>query len=82
MDAPDDCNTVVEQLVAYWLRHPHASDTLEGICRWWLSEVPTPVPNVEAALGWLVERGAVAVQPSADGRVRYRFVEAAGTRPS
>ncbi len=82
MDAPEDCSTVVEELLAYWLRHPHASDTLEGICRWWLSDAPVPVPRVEMALAWLVERGAVAVQPSADGRVRYRLVEAAGTRPS
>ena len=82
MDAPQDCSTVVEELVAYWLRHPHASDTLEGICRWWLSDAPVPMPRVEAALAWLVERGAVTVYPSADGRVRYRLVEVAGTRPS
>jgi len=82
MATPEDRNTVVEELLAYWLRHPHASDTLEGICRWWLAGAAVPPPRVEAALAWLVERGAVAVYRSADGRSRYRLVEATGTRPS
>jgi len=82
MDASDERSAVVRELLDYWLRHPHASDTVEGICRWWLRDAAMPAPRVEAALAWLVEHGAVAVFRSADGRVRYRLVEAAGTQPS
>lgn len=78
MDALDPRYPAVQALTVYWLRHPHASDSLEGICRWWLNTPPLPAPLVEQALVWLVERGVVVAQHAADGRVRYRL---AGPEP-
>jgi hypothetical protein len=75
MDASDPRYPAVQELTAYWLQHPHASDTLEGICRWWLSSASIPATLVEQALTWLVEHGVVAVHRAADGRVRFRLVD-------
>ncbi|UUZ72523.1 hypothetical protein LP415_01975 [Polaromonas sp. P1(28)-8] len=65
--------------MAYWLAHPQASDTLEGICQWWLNPETLPAPRVEPALLWLVERGVVVAHRASDRRVRYRL---AGQPPS
>ena len=59
--------------MAYWLAHPQAADTLEGICQWWLNPNTLPAPRVEPALQWLVERGVVVAHRASDGRVRYRL---------
>ena len=67
--------TMVQQLSHYLRSHANACDTAEGIARWWLPQAgagAAPLPVVEAALDWLVERGAVEPIPAADGRVRYR----------
>ena len=81
MDASDPRYPAVQELTAYWLQHPHASDTLEGICRWWLSGGSFAAPMVEQALMWLVERGVVAAHRAADGRVRYRLADEAKSGP-
>ncbi len=80
MDASDARYPAVQKLTAYWLAHGHASDTLEGICQWWLGDASVTAAQVEQALQWLVERGVVAAQRAADGRVRYRLTrEVTGT---
>jgi hypothetical protein len=73
MDASDPRYPAVQALMAYWLAHPQASDTLEGICRWWLNPSTFPAPRVEPALLWLVERGVVVAHRASDQRVRYRL---------
>jgi hypothetical protein len=73
MDASDPRYRAVQELAAYWMRHPHSSDTLEGICRWWLTDTSLTPERVEQALAWLVERNVVVAQTTADGRVRYRL---------
>lgn len=73
MNPIDPRYPAVQALTAYWLRHPQASDSVEGICCWWLSAPPLPAPQVEQALAWLTERGVVMAQRAADGRVRYRL---------
>jgi hypothetical protein len=83
MDASDVRYPALQELSAYWLQHPHASDTLEGICRWWLSSASSSTPVVvEQALAWLVERGVVVSHRAADGRVRYRLSDEARSRQS
>jgi len=76
MDASDDRYPVVQELMAYWRAHPQASDTVEGICRWWFAAGPSPQPVVQRALAWLQEGGWVQAHRQADGRVRYRLAEA------
>ena len=82
MDATDARYPAVQELTAYWLQHPHASDTLEGICRWWLSSASTSPSLVEQALAWLIVRGVAVSQRAADGRVRYRLSDEARSGPS
>jgi hypothetical protein len=50
---------VVTQVLAYFVRHPHAADDLEGVARWRLLEtaVRTRVQETHDALEWLVGRG-------------------------
>lgn len=79
MDASDPRYPAVQALMAYWRAHPQASDTLEGICRWWLNADTFLAPWVESALLWLAERGVVVTRQASDGRVRYRL---AGQPPS
>jgi hypothetical protein len=81
MDASDPRYAAVQALTAYWLAHPHASDTLEGICQWWKSVAPLPAPLVEQALQWLVEHGVVVAHRAADGRLRYRLADDAKSGP-
>ncbi len=68
----------LHHLVSYWQRRPQASDTLEGIVRWWLPQDGRPgMAAVAQALALLVARGVVQMAPAADGRVRYRLREPA-----
>ena len=73
MDASDPRHLVVRKLIEYWLEHPNAADTAEGICRWWLSDVTASEQLVNDALAWLAQRDVVVVREAADGRVRYRL---------
>ena len=82
MNASDSRYVAVQQLSAYWLMHPHASDTLEGICAWWLGGSTSSRPDVEPALGWLVDRRVVVAHRAADGRVRYRLSAEPAIGPS
>ena len=81
MDVSDPRYPAVQALTEYWLRHPHASDTLEGICGWWLGSAPLPAAVVEQALAWLVEHGFVTAHRAGDGRVRSRLADEAGSGP-
>jgi hypothetical protein len=62
-------------LAHYFHTKPLASDTAEGICRWWFpTEVGVNENEVMAALSWLMQHGVVEELMAADGRVRYRRV--------
>jgi hypothetical protein len=82
MDASDPRYPVVQELLAYWLAHPDASDTLDGICRWWLTGARYPESLVDQTLVWLVEHGTVVAHRAADGRVRYRLAGTSRGGPS
>lgn len=75
MDASDPEHAVANELLTYWRKRPHASDTLEGICDWWLSSLFASPELVEAALAWLISRGVVATTTAADGRTHYRLAD-------
>ena len=53
--------TVVRQILGYFVGSPQMADTLEGIARWRLLQerVRLSVRQTEAALGWLVEKGFI-----------------------
>lgn len=66
-----DVLSTVQRLARHLRLRPNVFDTPEGIVRWWLAD-ETPVMVVEAALAWMVSRGAVECVHAADGRTRYR----------
>lgn len=69
---------VAEKLISYARENPRASDTAEGIAKWW---VKMSLEEVLPALEWLVERGTWEQVRREDG-VLYRpvrNVEAKGT---
>jgi hypothetical protein len=47
------------EILEYFLRHPAAADTLEGVARWRLLEevIYRRVEEIREAVGWLVVRG-------------------------
>lgn len=65
--------TTVQMLARYLRAHPHVCDTAEGIGHWWLLDL-APLPVVEEALDWMIERGMLEPLPAADGRTRLRRV--------
>jgi hypothetical protein len=66
-EQPDE--TVVKEILRYFVRNPKAADSLEGIARWRLIDemVRRKVNETRAALDWLVERGLLNRTPVAGG---------------
>lgn len=66
---------VRRRLAHYFEANPLASDTAEGISRWWMpGEWGVTEAEVLEALVWLLREGVVEELIAADGRVRYRRV--------
>ncbi len=68
-----EVSRVAEQILGYFVEHPGAQDTLEGVVQWWLlhQRIRSAVSEVEAALGELVGKGFVVERTGGDSRVRY-----------
>jgi hypothetical protein len=71
----DDERTLAlaNQLLHYLAQHPDAADTAENIRRWWLPRGAAEYreSDVQAALDWLAERGALVRSRLPDGRELY-----------
>jgi hypothetical protein len=63
------------EVLAYFVRHPQAADSLEGVARWRLLEetIYRRVEEVEEALRWLVERGFLAEESAVFGPAQFRL---------
>lgn len=76
MSDVSDLMRVVHALVTYLLAHPQASDTAEGIARWWLRTDATANSTLlQQALDWMEEQGLIERVVAGDGRVRWRRSE-------
>jgi hypothetical protein len=76
MSDVSDLMRVVHALVAYLLAHPQASDTAEGIARWWLrTDSPGNSMLLQQALDWMEGQGLIESVVAGDGRVRWRRSE-------
>jgi hypothetical protein len=65
--------TLVRDLLMYVHANPDASDSAQGIARWWLDPVKEVDVQVLAdALTFLVDNGVFAERVAADGRRSYR----------
>lgn len=74
MTSTDDVNpALVRMLLLYLSRHPFASDTPQGMARWWLDDaVAVREAALLQALGWLEEQRLIERVAAPDGRVRFR----------
>lgn len=65
----------VESLLKYFEKHPEAEDSLEGVMRWWLTEVSIQqeVENVERALAELIRADLLEEVRHSEQPIRYRL---------
>lgn len=70
----DDVNpALVRMLLLYLSRHPFASDTPQGMARWWLDDsAAVREATLLQALAWLEEQQLIERVTAPDGRVRFR----------
>jgi len=65
--------TLVRDLLMYVHANPDASDSAQGIARWWLDpKKEVDVQVLADALKFLVDKGVFAERVAADGRRSYR----------
>jgi DNA-binding transcriptional regulator PaaX len=66
---------ISQDILKYLLKHPDASDTLEGIMEWWLlnQRIGYEIDKVKAAIFKLVKEGWVIEIKSKNSIVRYRL---------
>ncbi len=76
-----EANAWVAPIAHYLRSHPHASDTAEGIARWWLGAPVTQWSHVGQALASMVRNGQLDCHIAADGREHYRLRHAAAGTP-
>lgn len=66
---------IVCQLLMYVQANPTASDSAQGIARWWLdTKEGVDVQILGEALNFLIARGVFAERVATDGRLSYRRI--------
>jgi hypothetical protein len=63
---------IADVLLRYIESNPHASDTLDGIGRWWLANESISREDLSRALAKLVADGRLDTFASPDGRCHWR----------
>jgi hypothetical protein len=72
MDDASDLQVIVRALAVIWLARPLASDTAEGIGRWWFDwEGKVTNNDLVSALDWMVQQELISEIDAVDGRCRY-----------
>jgi len=66
---------LAQEIENYLAQRPHATDTIEGVQRWWVGATGREwAPRVlERAMELLIERGVVQKRRLPDGRMIYAF---------
>jgi hypothetical protein len=66
-------SALAREIESYLRERPHASDTVDGIRRWWLAGrwVDASIPLMSAALDLLVQRLVMKARTQADGSTVY-----------
>lgn len=61
---------IAREILSYFLRHPDAADSFDGIARWRLLEdiVRRSVTATEEGLKWLIEQGYLEQGPVPGGK--------------
>lgn len=73
-ECPPDRTKIAHRLLAYLSGHPHASDTLEGISRWWLTDGTSSRDSIllKEVLDDLVVQGLIEKNKGSDQQLYYR----------
>ena len=72
MDAPD-LYALIRTLARYLRDNPRASDSAEGIRRWWLADGSAVTEEeLDKALNWMTQHKLIVETVAADGRIRFR----------
>jgi hypothetical protein len=73
--SPAEHSGVVRDVMRYFVQHPHAADSLEGIARWRLIEQRTRdlVEETSGAVEQLVEEGLLERVTVPGGKTLYRL---------
>ncbi len=68
---------IAEQILSYLNSHPDASDTLEGIVKWWLMQqkIELAKADVEKALELLVSKHLAHKHIYPDGSIHYSIMK-------
>jgi len=68
-----EIRAIAAKIARYLDRHPHASDTLEGVSRWWLLQqrYEETEEKVQRALNYLAEEGRVIKRTLPGGKVVF-----------
>jgi hypothetical protein len=66
---------MASEILNYFVRHPEAADSLEGLTRWRLMNevVRRKLDETEAALEWLVAQGYLMSSVSPGGAATFRL---------
>lgn len=62
---------IARDILRYIEKNPEATDTAEGITKWWLADKYS-VSEVAEALSELVEEGAVSQRPGKNSQTVYK----------
>ena len=69
----EEIGPLANALRAYLAEHPQATDTLNGVCQWWIPRDKAYSPDtVMRAIQMLVHLEEVEQRPGSDGRIMYR----------
>jgi hypothetical protein len=70
-----DADALAGEILRYLQTHRHASDTVEGISRWWIKRqrLEDTLERVQSALDLLVADARVVTRESPSGRLLYRL---------
>lgn len=74
MDNAPESHAAIRALAQYLRDRPRASDSADGIRRWWLEGLVVTADELEKALTWMKQHGLIADTQAADGRVRYHRI--------
>jgi hypothetical protein len=74
-DVPASAVRGIRDVLAYFVQHPLAVDSLEGIARWRVQQesVPEIVERVDHALAWLVDAHVLVRENRLSGAPTFRL---------
>lgn len=81
-DSQPHHNPWLERIASYLREHPNASDSAEGVARWWVHAPIAQWPQVRRALDLMVGDGLLECYAATDGRKRYRLPASPGRMPA